>query len=328
MAAKPRFPNALQRHLAAWAASSGYAECVEASPSHSWVLRKEHRERNLYDPQWWRYISGLEHRWARALNSSQCFAVNLFGPLTDNLRNAVPFLQQMLPDRHVADADDIRVTFEHSPPGIASVLGERGQPTQIDVFFEVVREEHLVGCVGVEVKLSETEFGCCRGYAGRRDGRPVNPQRDRCLSLRSVLESPETQCYMAEVEGRKYWGQLTSAGSSMQLDRIPEDNPCPFRHGLYQLMRNRVTLEAFQTAVGAEWCELVVCIHPSNATVTTLPEPVVGTDDALDAFRLLTNTGAIRRWDAADVLRAMTSDQTTHRDWANWMEGKYLLAGP
>jgi len=82
----------------------------------------------------------------------------------------------------------------------AGAARERGQPTQIDVFFEVVREDRIRGAIGVEVKLSESEFGGCRGWNGVGGTGPINPDRKRCLNARRVVESPETQCFMAECE--------------------------------------------------------------------------------------------------------------------------------
>ena len=62
-----------------WALAHGIPE--DALEKHhgrlSWVLKPESRKLNLFDPSWWDLIAGKEHRWARALNSSQCFAVNL-----------------------------------------------------------------------------------------------------------------------------------------------------------------------------------------------------------------------------------------------------------
>ena len=137
-------------------------------------------------------------------------------------------------------------------------LGERGQPTQIDVFFEVVREGRIRGAIGVEVKLSESEFGGCRGWNGIRETGPINPDRDRCLDARRVVESPETQCFMAEREGRRYWSLMGAVGASFDPDRLAEQDCCPFRHGLYQMMRNRVALDVFRSITEAEWTDFVV----------------------------------------------------------------------
>jgi len=50
--------------------------------------RRGDRMRNLFRQEWWHHIQGLEHRWVRALNSSQCFAVNLFANLAEDRSGA------------------------------------------------------------------------------------------------------------------------------------------------------------------------------------------------------------------------------------------------
>jgi len=291
-----------------------------------WVLAEAHRTRNLFSPEWWHHIQGFEHRWVRALNSSQCFAVNLFATLAKDPSAANRFLRRMLPERDVIRADHVVVRFEHSPSGVAERLGERGQPTQIDVFFEVVREGRIRGAIGVEVKLSESEFGGCRGWNGIHKTGPINPDRDRCLDARRVVESPETQCFMAEREGRRYWSLMGAVDASFDPDRLTEQDCCPFRHGLYQMMRNRVALDVFRSITEAEWTDFVVCVHPANQAVARLPEPVAGESNAVAAFRNLLRPGGVLEWDASAVLKAIVAAEGSTEEWACWMRGKYLLA--
>ena len=66
-----------------------------------WVLAEAHRTRNLFSQEWWHHIQGFEHRWVRALNSSQCFAVNLFATLAKDPSAANRFLRRMLPERDI-----------------------------------------------------------------------------------------------------------------------------------------------------------------------------------------------------------------------------------
>lgn len=321
------FAEALKRHLCAWARSAGLAEYVESGRSRPWVLEEAHRKRNLYREQWWRHIEGAEHRWARALNSSQCFGVNLFALLVDDPPAANRFLRKMLPDRGIEEADHVRLLFEHSPKGVPERLGERGQPTQIDVFFSVYRQRLLHAVVGIEVKLSEKEFGTCRGWNGLRDGLLLNPANERCLDGRRVFESPGDQCFMAEREGRRYWSSMTMPGASFDRDRLAAQDRCPFRHGLYQMMRNRVTLDVLRSMSDAQWCEFVVCIHPSNDEVRRLAEPVGGSESAIEAFRSLLRSGGILEWDASGVVDALLDVGAADAGWAEWMRRKYLL-GP
>ena len=130
----------LKQHQIAWASNNGIPDDErEVSSRRAWVLKKEAKERNLYDPQWWRYIAGFEHRWARSLTSSQCFAVNLFAPLASDTVLAKAVFTRVVPHRSLEPLDEVRVELEHTPDGARDWLGERRQPTQVDVFFTVSR---------------------------------------------------------------------------------------------------------------------------------------------------------------------------------------------
>ncbi|MGH7258043.1 MAG: PGN_0703 family putative restriction endonuclease [Nitrospiraceae bacterium] len=114
-----------------------------------WVLKTAHKEKNLKEARWWQYIVGKahpgdrrkEHTWVGSLNSSQCFAVNLFGPLKDDPLLARRVLAELIPDRAIQQEDEVTVEFEHTPEGAPGWLGETktSQPTQVDVFFTVSR---------------------------------------------------------------------------------------------------------------------------------------------------------------------------------------------
>ena len=142
--AKTSFGKAMQRHQISWALANGVTpdmlEPREGKPS--WVLKEEHREQNLFDPRWWRYIAGHEHRWVRALNSSQCFAVNLFAPLAEDGDLAKKVWTRLYPHRPLDPADTVTVEFEHTPQRARAWLGEKGQQAQVDVCF-TVRSSHV-----------------------------------------------------------------------------------------------------------------------------------------------------------------------------------------
>jgi len=185
----------------AWALNGGVpAAALEIRHGKvSWVLKPEHRKLNLFRTEWWDYIVHAEHRWSRALNSSQCFAVNLFAPLADDCARARRALQLLLPTRDVRPEDTVRVRFEFTPEGAPSWMGERQQPTQVDVYLLVTRSHRCVGHVLVEVKYSESSFGCCRGWDATR-----NPDPSRCLNVSEITSAPQANCWLAATEGRHY----------------------------------------------------------------------------------------------------------------------------
>ena len=130
---------------------------------------------------------------------------------------------------------------------------------------------------------------------------------------------------MAEREGRKYWSSMTMPGTSFDPVRLAAQGCCPFRHGLYQMMRNRVTLDVLRSISEAGWCDFVVCMHPANAEVRRLAEPVEGEPRAVDAFRSLLRPGGMLEWDACEVVDAILDVDGGDVAWAEWMRGKYLL---
>ena len=109
----------MKAHLLEWAKAGGIdpGKLETRRGRLSWILKEEHKRSNLYSRDWWRHIESKEHQWARALNSSQCFAVNLFAPLDEDPTLAKLVLERFAPELiHAAD-DRIRVQFEYTPKG-------------------------------------------------------------------------------------------------------------------------------------------------------------------------------------------------------------------
>ena len=291
----------------------------------SWVLKKEHEARNLHDPAWWRFIEGNEHRWARALNSSQCFAVNLFAPLAQDADLSKRVWDRIAPNRPLSQSDSIEVCFEYTPVGGPRWLGERGQPTQVDVAFLIFSEGRLKGSLLVEVKFTENEFGNCRGARPPAKGRGGNPVPDRCLDMEAILQDPAQTCWLAESEGRNYWSIISGDAGSFALPALAlQGQTCPFRHGLYQLMRNRVLADAMVSNRAVDWAEVAVCVHPGNEAVWKLPDRVAGQGDALSAINKLLNN-PILSLSPITIVEAVADDSAQWHHWASEMKGRYAL---
>ena len=325
--AETSFAETMKRHQLSWALANGVTpDMLETRGGQtSWVLKQEHRERNLFDPGWWRYIAGHEHRWARALNSSQCFAVNVFAPLAEDGDLAKRVWARVCPNRPLDPADTVTVEFEHTPHGAGGWLGERRQQTQVDVFITVRRGGVPLGHLLVEVKLTEAEFGGCRGPKPPTARSQGNPDRSRCLDLGAILGNPSNQCWLAETEGRRYWEIMRSPTSSFALDRLPLPSPCPFRHGLYQLMRNRALADAIVANTAAEWADVAVCLHPDNGSCGVLQESVGGNEDVIDAFKSIVPDDPVRVVDPGAVVRAIADEGMTWARWAATIRSRYRL---
>jgi len=319
------FAESMRDRQLEWALGAGIpvAALEKRHEKVSWVLKPEHQKLNLFRPDWWAYIAGREHRWARALNSSQCFAVNVFAPLAEETARARSALRVLLPKRGLGPEDTVYVEFEFTPEGAPAWLGERRQATQLDVYFQITRSGQCVGHVLVEVKFTESSFGCCRGWA--EPGKPSpNPDPSRCLDASAILSAPQSNCWLAQGEGRKYWEIMSAPESSIRKDAIRLAGACPFRHGLYQLMRNRVLADELTCRTGATWADFAVCRHPANQKVIDLDEPVSSLRDAIRAFRSLSSEDAVLQWDAEEIMGIISSTDDRLKNWETWMLGRYF----
>ena len=322
------FAERMKEHQIAWANKNGLNHLLEArQDSHpSWVLKQEHKTRSLHDESWWRYIKGREHKWARSLLSSQCFAVNLFGPLAEKPVLAKLVLETLLPNRTLEKDDEVTVLFEHTPEGTREWLGEikTRQPTQVDVFFTVTRRERPVGYLLIEIKLKESEFGSCRGAVPPKPGKDGNLDSSRCLNLQAILKSPKTMCWMAEADnGRHYWDFMLSAATPFTFTSAIA---CPFRQSLYQLMRNQALAFALVQNTSADWAEFGVCLHPGNKEVLKLTDAVDGHTDAVKAFNaILPHNMEIINILPADIIKLARENDPASSEWGDWMIARYDL---
>ena len=314
--------HAMRDRQLAWALAGAIPrEALETRHGKiSWVLKHNYRRLNLYRRDWWKYIQGTEHRWARALNSSQCFAVNLFAPLAEEPERARKALALLLPNRPIDDSASVSVCFEFTPSGAAAWLGERGQATQVDVYFRITREDQCRGHALVEVKFSKSSFGSCRGWKPKTE----NPDRELCRDVLSILSAPQTNCWLAKSEGRKYWDIMKRPNSSVLESALRRAGPCPFRYGLYQLMRNRVLADLLLEYTGADWADFAVCVHPANQTVLGMRESISSTTDVFEAFRSLSSSGAVLDWNARQVLATIAGIDDSLGDWERWMSVRYF----
>ena len=320
------FSETMKAHLLDWAKDGGI-DVRELETRHgvtSWVLREEHKRSNLYSDDWWRHIEGKEHKWARALNSSQCFAVNLFAPLAEDPALARDILSKLSPEFQIGTEDRIAVRFEYTPEGAMEWMGEREHATQVDVAFEVWRNSGLRAATLVEVKFTETGFGSCRGYP-TTPGRPsLNPDPSRCLSVGRIRIEPEKLCWLAQKEQRTYWTLLRKEHSSFDLASLAEEEPCPFRGGLYQIMRNTVLADELARRHNLDWSQFALCIHPGNDTIWRLAEPIAGSRDVRAAMSSLM-LGELPVIDPCVLVKSISEQASGLHNWATYMKRRYRL---
>lgn len=308
----------LKAHLAEWARSAPeVARALE--PGSTMLLREGSVSANFFRPGWADLVRGQEHRYLRALNSSQAFAVNLFAPLADDPQAARDVLEALLPEATLSPGARVEVAFEYSPPEARTMLGEGEKATQVDVALIARRGDRLEAALLVEVKLLEDGFGRCRGWTAAA----TNPAPWRCLHLGRILDAPHEHCHMAQAEGRRYWDVL---GDPRCFAFPPHavDQPCPFRHDLYQVMRNCVLADALEAATPGSLVRVGLCLHPENAKALALVPPVAGDDNVLEAINALRPKRPVRRLDLVEtvtLIAAATGDEAWHR----WFSERYRV---
>lgn len=316
----------MQHRQRAWAERMSLGAFLEESPSRAHVLRHPERHRNLYDPIWWELIDGKEHRWARALTSSQCFAVNMFGPLVKDPGLARRVLARLCPERPLPEDAEVVVRLEFTPDDAPTWLGEKGQATQVDAAFVVSEHGRMSGCWLIEVKLAETGFGECRGAKQLPANRRGNPDPDRCGDYGLIRSDPRAHCWLAADHGRTYWSWLADR-SWFDLSGMRDDQGCPFSGGLYQLMRNVVLARALTEQGGADWADVAICVHPDNKGAHLLKRPVLNEASALAAMRRIAPSASLRELDPREVITAIEACDAGLAEWAHWIRERYDLHG-
>jgi hypothetical protein len=282
----------------------------------TWVLKKDAAKHNGFDTEWWAHIAPRVHRWGRALNSSQAFALNLFAPALE--RGLARAVWPTLSSRHLPSDATVIVRFEFDYATDAGgryfgvKLGERRQRTQIDVLFEVESASEP-GALLIEVKYTEDEFGTCRG------GRTGDPG---CSEVAQLARDPE-KCWLAQNEGRKYWSLMTQPGSSFRFPQTTA-TPCPFRDDLYQLMRNRVLADAMRHAAGLHWADTAICIHPGNTHLKTRLLGDAGNRGFRDDFVALSHA-ELRLLEPSTIADALAASSSTLAPWRNYILERYRI---
>lgn len=316
------FAETLKQHLATW---RQHDKRLQTDGAHPWVLNWPLRAHNYFgDQEWYELVAGKLHHWGHALNSSQAFAVNLFAPARFSA-DVARALWKVLPAGALhSDPQRVDVQFEYSGPDESFAkrqLGEAGVPTQIDVALQGIFENGVRRFQFVEVKLTESHFGMCRGAGTGK--KAVNPAPERCQSLARVHADPAGQCWLTESEHRRYW----------ELTRLPlgltviadEMGGCPWQGGLYQLMRNWALARALVEYKIAVSVDLSVCVHPGNQEATRLRTAVAGTNNLLQAFNAMATPMKVVDLDLQKLLKVQDAAGAPS-GWRTYMETRYLLA--
>jgi hypothetical protein len=195
------------------------------------------------------------------------------------------------------------------------MLGESRRPTQVDVVLEATWPGRASAFVLVEVKLAETGFGACRGPSDPTRNPTVHP----CHDFTAVQANPDERCWLAALEGRRYWALMAAPGGFAPAG--DERGRCPFQGGLYQLLRGWALAAALRQRGHA--ASVGACVHPRNTAVGQLPVPIAGRGEVTAAYDALAEEHLVRVDPGALVARCAPVQGA---DWADYMRERYLLA--
>jgi restriction endonuclease-like protein len=120
---------------------------------------------------------------------------------------------------------------------------------------------------------------------------------------------------MVSRERRRYWEILKSPESKLTFESLAPQAACPFRYGLYQLMRNKVLAEAMVQHGRAKWAYFGVCAHPENSS---------GIAEDIQEFHSLFGEGLLNI-DPRVLISTVAASARRLEPWADYMRERYGL---
>jgi hypothetical protein len=189
------------------------------------ILPDESWEKNLWSQKKDQILDYAKHRrihWHLGkahLNSSQILCFNIFFPFIYNTKPLEPYFKKHVRGFYKFSG---KMEFEYTDP--LNLLNETRQ-TNVDLAIEWLDDCCNLNLFLLEFKYTEDSFGECSKY---------NKEKCRYLDTRNQSK----KCYLTN-KGIKYWDELTQNGP-IKTESIVGKGACPFKSGLYQLMRNQL----------------------------------------------------------------------------------------
>ena len=247
-----------------------------------------------------------KHPGVHNLKSSWVLCANLYFAHRQGMEILGRFLAERI-DRRIIGIERLELEYaEKCPLDPTTLLGEpqgkRGaNQTSPDIAFIVTLKTGGRGLILTENKFTEHSFYPCSG----RKKKYGNPDRERCLNAKAVIENPAAQCHLLDWEtdrrkNRKYWQYLTISRSGRRTLRS-----CPAATAGYQLFRQQALAEAIAQS-GAY--DLVVSAVAYDARNKSL-------------IRSMKNAGIGNfSTDWAALFKGRTRFASfTHQDWVQWV---------
>lgn len=278
-------------------------------------------EQNLWRPLRGRLLAPRQqdlHLWVHHLQSSQAFALNLFGPLQLRLDWALAAWAEEFPA-----IQDVVFEYPHDGDPLAETADGQPHRTRVDVRVDFAGERTAL----IEVKFTEPTFGPCNAGHSREDIH----QKAACRQGGLTLPALESACFLMAQRKRRYFSLLLAPGSIASSAGLASYGQagCPLSDGLYQISRNLLMVDQVRRKEGRR-AEFVV-VAPGRL----LNRPLHSCRTLHGHSDMLAFLQSVVRPEEKDCVRFIEFDSVVARaavmggeaqGWADYMEKKYVAA--
>ena len=247
-----------------------------------------------------------KHPGVHNLKSSWVLCANLYFAHRQDMEILSRFLAERI-DQRIIGIERLELEYAEDPPLDPTTLlgepqGKRGShQTSPDIAFIVTLKTGGRGLILTENKFTEHSFYPCSG----RKKKYGNPDRERCLNAKAVIENPAAQCHLLSWKtdrrkNRKYWQYLTISRSGRRTLQ-----QCPAAMAGYQLFRQQALAEAIAQSGAYDLVVSAVAYDARNK----------------DLIRSMKNAGIGNfSTDWAALFEGRTRFASfTHQDWVHWV---------
>lgn len=320
----PAWKPSMRRALAAFARDEG----IPTSKDRPYVLpTREDWPLNLWPPLATpEHLALLDvrakdlHRWVHHLQSSQAFALNLFGPLKIAAATDDPAWTWAREVFGPWFADVTDVTFEYPLDGdpLKEVRPDSPHRTRVDV---AVKHAGGRSVTLIEVKFTESEFGACSAARDASDS-----PKSACTQPGWTLASSGA-CPLVKYGGRKYFELMKESVVNVDALEGFGGDGCPLRNGRYQVVRNLLIASRLKRS-GLHVRFAVAAPDATNNPRLHGPASIGPAPDMESFLSGLVQPDAIQTLFIAveRVIAGATSSSEAAASWRDYMKRKYLTA--
>jgi hypothetical protein len=267
------------------------------------ILPKEESQKNFFNGL--RKPEGIKWQGEDHLNSSQVLCFNLFYPNIDNLQIFEPYFREKA-RREGFQEFGKWAKFEYTN----GWLLHEETPTNVD-FAVVWKDDHSEKNLFLfEFKYTEDSFGTCN-----------YKEKVKCPDLEVILEKPQ-ECYLTRKEV-KYWRYLKN-NDPIKIDQLLGNDECPFKGGLYQLMRNQLLAKRIEET--SDYSKVIFgAIYPKqNKSIDKQLNKIhVGDNKTVKWEELLVNPSRFIRIPLEDLFSSAINQHGLSPSWREFMIKKH-----